>query len=87
MDRKIVEYKIVIESQEKILAKNVSEHIKKWWQPFGTPIVDKYNYGMQAMVKYEEEKQSLDNEEEIHIKTWIGSGYTRDKEWYGVFYD
>lgn len=52
---KILEYNLVMESNEIKLMNEINRFIKEDWQPFNSPFVlkDEQLYVCQAMVKYE----------------------------------
>lgn len=51
--KKIVDYILLRGVDNFNLSANVYEHIKRGWQPFGNPFLDKAGDFFQAMVIYE----------------------------------
>lgn len=56
--KKVIEYKLLVESSATELENDVSQYIWHGWQPYGWPFrmtESGWDYVAQAVVKYEEE--------------------------------
>ena len=53
MEKKVVDYMLVRETDEEALDDLVTGFLERRWQPYGSPFVDEDGDDCQAMVRYE----------------------------------